>query len=87
MDSWEEHTHYARIGHKAAAGILSSQLEALAKNVSGSGTRTIVFNPLPWKRDGVGGDRVVRDVPPMGYKTITTTNAPAFFTASSGKGR
>ena len=70
QESWEEHSDYARIAHKSAAGILKGQLEALSKSVSGSGPRTVVFNPLPWKRDGVSGNLLVKDVPPMGYTTL-----------------
>ena len=48
LESWEEHTDYARNAHKAAAGILRGQLESLSKHVSGSGSRTC--SARRWRR-------------------------------------
>ena len=59
-ESWREHGAYIR----KAAGIvrpgLAANVHALARSVAVAGPRIVVFNPLPWPRDGL----VAADVPP-----------------------
>jgi alpha-mannosidase len=75
--SWAEHTAYIE---KAASGlepVLQAQLNTLAQAVRRDGPRMVVFNPLPWPRDGEvrfpssdGRSVFVRDVPALGYRTV-----------------
>ena len=51
--SWEAHTDYIRTAEKLVRPILDEELNALAGAVNVAGRRIVVFNPLPWKRDGV----------------------------------
>ena len=70
MKSWDEHSDYARTADKVITPVLRNQMQALAAAVAVKGPRTVVFNPLPWVRDGV---------PALGYKTqgkVIPTDAP-----------
>jgi hypothetical protein len=68
--SWNEHTAYIEKARDLIAPALQTNLRALAGAVGGE--RVVVFNPLPWKRDGVVrvGDKawIARDVPAGGYR-------------------
>ncbi len=70
--SWAEHTAYIEKARDLITPALQGNLRMLAKAVGGS--RIVVFNPLPWKRDGVvrvgGKDFVARNVPPCGYRAF-----------------
>ena len=68
--SWEEHTDYARNAGKFATASLNDAMEALARAVDMNGPRTVVFNPLPWKRDAIVNDELIRDIPSGGYMTL-----------------
>ncbi len=52
-DSWAEHTAYIEAARDLAMPALEKNLQALAQNVGADGKRFVVYNPLPWKRDGV----------------------------------
>ena len=56
--SWEEHSAYI----SRAAGIIEpvqqADLAMLARGVSVTGPRIVVFNPLPWSRSGIATARV-----------------------------
>jgi len=52
-ESWEEHTNYIRAARDLITPVLESDLQALAKAAGAEGKRIVVFNPLPWKRDGL----------------------------------
>jgi hypothetical protein len=52
-DSWAEHTAYIQTAARLAVPILTNQLAALAQAMAESGPRVVVFNPLPWKRNGL----------------------------------
>lgn len=67
--SWEEHTDYARNAARLAAVPLAGALDALAKAVAVTGPRTVIFNPLPWRRDAVVNGSLVKDIPAGGYVT------------------
>jgi hypothetical protein len=51
-ESWKEHTAYIEAARNLVRPMLDSQLEALAAAVQVKGQRVVVYNPLPWKRDG-----------------------------------
>ncbi len=51
-ESWEEHTAYANAARDALAPATKSALATLAAAVPGDGRRIVVYNPLPWERDG-----------------------------------
>jgi hypothetical protein len=51
--SWAEHSAYIEKAQSLLAPLLASELQTLAANVKIDGQRIVVFNPLPWKRDGV----------------------------------
>jgi hypothetical protein len=70
LDSWEEHTTYARNVSEIASTSLQEGMEALAGAVDVSGYRTLIFNPLPWKRDAIINGSLVKDIPAGGYKAL-----------------
>ncbi len=51
--SWDEHTAYIKTAQSLIAPLQQSQLQALAAAVHVAGPRIVVYNPLPWQRDGV----------------------------------
>ena len=52
-DSWAEHTAYIEKARDLISPVLRNELESLATAVCAEGKRVVVFNPLPWKRDGL----------------------------------
>ena len=52
-DSWAEHTAYIQAARGLVTPLLSHDLKALAQAVKVRGKRIVVFNPLPWRRDGL----------------------------------
>jgi hypothetical protein len=52
-DSWEEKRTGIRTAQKDVLETLEKNLETLAQSVKVSGDRVVVYNPLPWKRNGV----------------------------------
>lgn len=68
--SWEEHTDYARNANNKIAPLLNEEMQLLAKTVNVNGPRTVIFNPLPWKRNAVVNGVVIKDIPAGGYTTI-----------------
>ena len=51
--SWAEHTAYIEKARTLVTPILENSLRALARSVGPEGRRIVVFNPLPWPRDGI----------------------------------
>jgi hypothetical protein len=51
--SWKEHDNFAYRVEDNVVPKLEAELHTLAENVNLDGLRIVVFNPLPWKRDGV----------------------------------
>ena len=51
--SWAEHRAYIDRAHAEVAPVLENGLRALAAAVAVPGQRIVVFNPLPWDRDGL----------------------------------
>lgn len=70
LTSWEEHTEYARNADKFASISLQDGMEDLARAVNIVSHRTVVFNPLPWKRDAVINGSLVKDIPAGGYMAL-----------------
>ena len=66
--SWAEHTAYIEAARDLIEPALHTQLHALAHAVAAKGPRVAVFNPLPWKRDGLVSVRW-RGSPPEALKT------------------
>jgi hypothetical protein len=70
---------YIRDAARVITKALNERLALLAQNVDIAGPREVVFNPLPWKRDGIvevnGKSMWVENVPPCGYKTIGVTQS------------
>jgi hypothetical protein len=67
LKSFDEHSEYARHAEKVTTMLMQTQMRGLAAAVAVNGPRTVVFNPLPWVRDGV---------PALGYKTQGKTPPP-----------
>ena len=53
VESWKEHDSFAYGTAMDVGPILEADLHTLAENVNVAGLRIVVFNPLPWPRDGV----------------------------------
>jgi hypothetical protein len=51
--SWAEHTAYIERAGDLTRPLLDLHLQALAEAVDVFGGRIVVFNPLPWQRDGL----------------------------------
>ena len=52
-DSWSEHTSYIESARDLISPLFASQMETLAANVAVKGERIVVYNPLPWMRNGL----------------------------------
>jgi hypothetical protein len=52
-ESWAEKAAYIRKAADATRAATTADLEALARAVGVAGPRIVVFNPLPWPRDGM----------------------------------
>jgi hypothetical protein len=73
------HADYARKAREIADQGLNSLMKNLASGISGKKERVVVFNSLPWSRNGIvevkaADGRVMavgaRDIPAGGYKTL-----------------
>ncbi|MBI4325176.1 MAG: family 20 glycosylhydrolase, partial [Chloroflexi bacterium] len=51
--SWTEHTAYIEMARARIRPLLDADLRSLAQSVKVRGQRIVVFNPLPWARDGL----------------------------------
>ena len=52
-ESWDEHDDYIRTAQRLILRPLANAVSTLADNVNVEKQRIVVFNPLPWKRDGL----------------------------------
>lgn len=52
-DSWAEHSSYSASAAALIQPLLAGELGDLAGAVNAKGQRIVVYNPLPWKRDGL----------------------------------
>ncbi len=67
-DSWAEHSSYIYDAQSIAMPLLETNLHVLARVVAAEGKRIVVYNPLPWKRDGI----VTFTDPHPGYAAVET---------------
>jgi len=51
-ESWQEHFDYIDSVRRLMVGPYAEAVSTLADNVNVPGHRIVVYNPLPWKRDG-----------------------------------
>ncbi|HWH67992.1 MAG TPA: hypothetical protein VNT26_01295, partial [Candidatus Sulfotelmatobacter sp.] len=51
--SWAEHSAYIAKAAALVTPLLTSEMQGLARQVHADGPRIVVYNPLPWKRDGL----------------------------------
>ncbi len=51
-ESWSDHTDYIRNVQKLVLNPYRDAVASLADNVHIEGNRIVVYNPLPWRRDG-----------------------------------
>jgi alpha-mannosidase len=67
--SWAEHTAYIESARDLVEPLLAHQMQTLARAVSLDGPRIVVFNPLPWQRDGLA---LVpwKDAPPPALRAV-----------------
>lgn len=75
VSSWEEHTDYARNANTLILPLLKDDMQRLAKAVNFNGPRTVIYNPLPWKRNAVVNGTIVKNIPAGGYTTIKSVAA------------
>jgi len=52
-ESWAEHTHYIESAQQIVNSTMEVAMSDLARSVGSERERIVVFNPLPWTRDGV----------------------------------
>ena len=52
-ESWAEHRAYIEKARDIAVPLLDGAMGTLARSAGPNGPRVVVFNPLPWTRDGV----------------------------------
>ena len=53
VDSYAEKAGYNLAAEQIVAPALAADMAALAQGVKADGWRTVVYNPLPWERDGI----------------------------------
>ena len=53
VESWKEHIGYIEDAERTLRPELENELCNLAENVNREGFRFVVYNPLPWRRDGM----------------------------------
>ncbi|NQU54133.1 MAG: hypothetical protein HQ522_16515 [Bacteroidetes bacterium] len=78
LKSYDAHRQYIHNASDIVTRELDVRLKILAKSVSVTGKRFVVYNPLPWKRSGIvevpwekGRSLFVKDVPAGGYVTVS----------------
>ncbi len=82
--SWAEHTGYIEEAARLTQPALEDQMRALARAVDLEGLRFVVFNPLPWPRDGVVE---LPDAMTAGFNTIRSADdGPAQMFTEWGQG-
>lgn len=52
VESWKEHAGYIHDAERTLRPELENELYTLAENVAQDGFRFVVYNPLPWERNG-----------------------------------
>ena len=62
-ESWAEHTRYIETTEQILRPALDGLMTTLGRSVGATGPRVVVFNPLPWQRDGIVRLRFAGPVP------------------------
>jgi hypothetical protein len=62
-ESWREKAAYIGKAADATRAATAADLQALARAVGAAGPRIVVFNPLPWPRDGLAAVQVPPGAP------------------------
>ena len=78
--SFNDKRDYVYAAANIVTNALAERMQLLARNVNVSGSRAVVYNPLPWERSGIvtvnapGGpvQFLADNVPACGYKTFKT---------------
>jgi alpha-mannosidase len=72
--SWDDKTGYIRKASAIANEVKQDNLKWLAQSVKAAPNSVIVYNPLPWKRNGLievnGSSMLVKNIPAGGYTTV-----------------
>jgi alpha-mannosidase len=76
--SFDDKRDYIRTAANIVTNAINERMQLLAQNVNASGSRVVVFNPLPWKRSGEVSLNApsgmihffAKDIPPCGYRTF-----------------
>lgn len=80
--SWAEHTHYIESADRLIAPLLQQQMQLLANSVSVHGDlRVVVFNPLPFKRDGLVSVRLPANIASL----VPSEGGPATMVSARGE--
>jgi alpha-mannosidase len=72
-DSWTEHRAYIENARDLSVSVLNEEMAALARAAGPDGRRIMVFNPLPWKRDGLA----IVDLPDGGIAALRPADGGA----------
>ncbi len=75
--SWAEHTAYIEQASKLSGDLLDHELQTLVRSVKVEGQRVVVFNPLPWTRDGLVSTSASRQAGPPFVALQPTDGGPA----------
>jgi hypothetical protein len=80
--SWAEHTGYIEAARDLVVSTLDQSMGDLAGSVGVDGQRIVVFNPLPWKRNGV----VSMKSPPFPVTALRSVDSGQISRASTENG-
>jgi len=64
-ESWAEHAKYIETARDSILPALDQQLSVLANSVEVNGERIVVYNSLPWKRDGLVSIKLTGEMPQL----------------------
>lgn len=84
-ESWAEHRAYIEKARDLAAPVLDGKLKALANAAGPDGPRVVVFNPLPWKRDGLVSVAFPGDAPRSVYPAEGGPSIPVIGAAAGSR--
>lgn len=78
--SWDDKTGYIREASEISNRLKQENLAWLAQSVKCAPNNVIVYNPLPWRRNGVitvkGQSLPVTNIPASGYTTVAVADKP-----------
>ena len=85
--SWEDKTNYIREASSTANRLKKENLKWLARSVKCAPNSVIVYNPLPWKRNGIvqvqGQSVFVENIPAGGYATVVMPDKEGISTSNN----